>query len=140
VPASVLVTSVPAGWIDTTLKTGQRWSDTWDTSTDCHVDSCALTVGFGVLWSKGYAPVAYFIKLTGSGSGYSGVGHFKATACQGVRMSDTFTLTMTPAHGPVPSGPWHAWTSTLRIDALSGYEKGQYCTPGTWRFTAAGTS
>lgn len=140
VPTSVLVTSVPAGWIDTTLQAGQRWNDTWDTSTDCHVDSCALTVGFGIYWSKGYAPVAYFIKLTGSGSGYSGVGHFKETACQGVRMSDTFTLTMTPARGPVPSGAWHAWTATLRVDAPSGYEKGQYCTPGTWKFTATGTS
>jgi hypothetical protein len=140
VPASVRVTSVPAGWIDTTLKTGQRWSDTWDTSTDCHVDSCDLTVGFGIYWSKGYAPAAYFIKLTGSSGGYSGVGHFKETACQGVLMSDTFTLTMTPARGRAASGAWRAWTATLRVDAPSGYEKGQYCSPGTWKFTATGTS
>jgi hypothetical protein len=135
--------SVPLTWKVLTTpgapawgKPGQTWTDTWQFSASCNA-SCTLSDS-GEFAPPGLAVTPFTVKLNPSGSGFSGSTTAQVTTCQGVKVNNAITVSLSP--GSVSNGAWSAWTGNLSISspyvtANSTY----YCPAQSWTFSLSGT-
>jgi hypothetical protein len=136
--------SVPLTWKVLTTpggiawgKVGQTWTDTWQFTATCTAATCTLTDS-GEFAPPGLAVKPFSVKLTPSGSGYSGTTTAQVTSCQGVSVHNAITLSITP--GAVSSGAFTTWTGNMSLSspyvtANSTY----YCPAQSWTFSLSGS-
>jgi hypothetical protein len=137
VPVNFKTVSVPGG--SSGLSDGEHWSDDWQFTSTCSASRCTMTDS-GEFAPSNLGHRTFTVKLSPSGSGYSGSTTAKLTQCGATVVTNTVTLSLAPNSGAVKQGAWTAWHGTMQVSSpYIQVSSSSYCAQQSWQFSLTGT-
>jgi hypothetical protein len=130
-PVRLKVTTTPSG--TSSLKVGERWSDTWRFTPQCVAGGCAVTIKGGITPS-GFTHHPFTAMLTRSGSVYSATARAHVTHCSGADVTNTLTFRI-QAGRTGDRGLWTSWSGTVVMSTPYTTVGNRYCPAESWAFS-----
>jgi hypothetical protein len=130
-PVRIKVTATPGG--SSSVKVGQRWSDTWRFTPQCIARGCAVKARGGVT-PPGFTDHPFTATLTRSGGVYSTTTRTHVTHCSGADVTNTLTFRI-QAGRTGDNGLWTSWSGSVVMSSPYTRVGNYYCPAQSWAFS-----